>query len=92
MTVEQGRVASRARFTLAARQRLLNDQLSLTLRVTDPFNTSRERSTTIDPRFYQVSDRRRAIRGLLLSVNWMFGKPPEEQGRDANDLTGGDTP
>jgi len=84
MTVEQGRNASRTRFTLAARQKLMRDQLSLTLRVIDPFNTSLERSTTIDPRFFQVSDRRRNIRGLLLSVTWMFGKPKE--GRD--DLIG----
>src|SRR6266446_2560789 len=77
MTVEQGRVASRTRFTLAARKKLRNDRTSITLRVIDPFNTSRESSTTIDPRFYQVSDRRRVIRGLLLSVNWMFGRPQQ---------------
>ncbi|HXM37983.1 MAG TPA: TonB-dependent receptor [Gemmatimonadales bacterium] len=88
MTVEQGRVASRMRLTVAARRKLMNDQMSVTLRVIDPFNTSRESSTTIDPRFYQVSDRRRAIRGLVLSVNWRFGKPQEEHGRDPNDLGG----
>ncbi|MEP7348102.1 MAG: outer membrane beta-barrel family protein, partial [Gemmatimonadaceae bacterium] len=79
MTVEQGRNASQTRFSLAARQKLMDDQMSLTLRVIDPFNTSRESSTTIDPRFYQVSDRTRAIRGLLLSVNWTFGKPFKEE-------------
>jgi hypothetical protein len=88
MTVEQGRNASRTRFTLAARKKLMDDRMSLTLRVIDPFNTSRESNTTIDPRFYQVSDRRRAIRGLLLSVNWTFGKPKEEHTREPNDLGG----
>lgn len=78
MTVEQGRNYSQLRFSAAARQKLMRDQLSLTLRLTDPFNTSRERSTTTDPRFYQVSGRRRAVRGLLLSVNWTFGKPTKE--------------
>ena len=92
MTVEQGRNASRTRFTLAARQKLMNDQMSLTLRVIDPFNSSRERNTTIDPRFYQVSDRRRAIRGLLLSISWTFGKPRKEHERDPNDLSGGEGP
>jgi hypothetical protein len=92
MTVEQGRNASRTRFTLAARQRVMNDQMSLTLRVIDPFNSSRERNTTIDPRFYQVSDRRRAIRGLLLSVTWTFGKPQREHERDPNDLGAGEGP
>jgi len=89
MTVEQGRIASRTRFTLAARKKLKNDRMSLTLRVIDPFNTSRESSTTIDPRFYQVSDRRRAIRGLLLSVTWMFGRS-QQHGRD--DLIGNESP
>src|SRR5467141_2383237 len=85
MTVEQGRNASRTRFTLAARKKLMDDRMSITLRVVDPFNASRESNTTIDPRFYQVSDRRRAIRGLLLSINWMFGRP-QHHGRD--DLIG----
>ena len=88
MTVEQGWNASRTRFSLAAREKLMGDRLSVTLRVIDPFNSSRERSTTTDPRFYQVSDRRRAIRGLLLSANWMFGKP-QRRGRD--ELIGPDT-
>lgn len=77
-TVEQGRNASQTRVSLAARKKLMNDRLSLTLRVIDPFDTSVESNTTIDPRFYQVSDRRRKIRGLLLNLNWMFGKPSEE--------------
>ncbi|MEP7326870.1 MAG: outer membrane beta-barrel family protein, partial [Gemmatimonadota bacterium] len=94
MTVEQGRNSSQTRFSFAVRRKLLNDQLSLTLRVIDPFNTARESSTTIDPQFTQVSSRRRAIRGLLLSVNWTFGHPPKENGRDPNDLNGaeGGTP
>jgi outer membrane receptor for ferrienterochelin and colicin len=87
MNVEQGRNASRTQFSMAARQKLVEDRLSLTLRVIDPFNTSREINTTFDPRFYQVSDRRRAIRGLLVSANWTFGKP-EKKGRDTIDLGG----
>ena len=90
MTVEQGRNASRTRFSVAARQKLMQDRLSLALRVIDPFNTSREINTTIDPRFYQVSDRTRSIRGALLSANWIFGKPPKK-GRNPNDLVEPDT-
>jgi outer membrane cobalamin receptor len=84
MTVEQGTNASRTQFNLAAREKLMDDQLSLTLRVIDPFNTSHERGTTIDPRFFQTSDRSRAIRGLLLSASWTFGKP--DKGKDTIDL------
>lgn len=90
-TVEQGRNASQTRISLAARKKLMNDRLSLTLRIIDPFNTSRESNTTIDPRFTQVSDRRRKIRGLLLNVNWMFGKVKEEEAEPI-DPTGGAGP
>ena len=90
-TVEQGRNASQTRVSLAARQKLANDRLSLTLRVIDPFNTSLESSTTIAPRFDQVSDRRRKIRGLLLNANWTFGKPSKEE-PEPIDPTGGAGP
>jgi outer membrane cobalamin receptor len=94
MTVEQGRIDSRLRFSLAARKKLMDDKLSVALRLIDPFNSSRQRSTTIDPRFVQVSERWRADRGLLLSVNWSFGSAPklrdgDEPDRDRED---GDEP
>jgi outer membrane cobalamin receptor len=90
MTVEQGTNASRVQFNFAARQKLMDDQLNVTLRVIDPFDTSHERGTTVDPRFYQTSDRARAIRGLLLSASWTFGKP--EKGKDTIDLSGDGSP
>jgi hypothetical protein len=40
------------------------------------------RSTTVDPRFNQVSDRVRYIRGLGLSVSWTFGKPDKKGTED----------
>jgi hypothetical protein len=92
MTVEQGRVDSRLRFSLAARKKLMGDKLSVALRLIDPFNTSRQRSTTIDPIFVQVSERWRADRGLLLSVNWSFGSAPKVHDRDEpDDREGGDS-
>ena len=87
MTVEQGSTASRTQFSLAGRKKLMDDQLNVTLRVIDPFSTSRESSTTIDPRFYQVSDRARVVRGLLLGLSWTFGKPLKDE---PNDLVGAD--
>jgi hypothetical protein len=91
MTVEQGRNYAFLRLSLAARQKLMDDRMDLTLRVVDPFNTSRQRSITTDPRFYQVSDFARPSRGLVLSVNWTFGHPPKEHRRDQSDQSGGDT-
>ena len=79
MTVEQGTNASRTQFSFAGRKKLMEDQFNLTLRVIDPFTTSRESSTTIDPRFIQVSDRVRVIRGLILGASWTFGKPLKDE-------------
>ena len=90
MVVEQGTNGRRLQFNFAARQKLMQDQLSVTLRVIDPFKTSSEHSTTIDPRFYQISDRSRAVRGLLLSASWTFGKP--DKGKDTIDLNGDGAP
>jgi hypothetical protein len=75
---------------MAARQKFMEDQLSVTLRIIDPFDTSHERSTTFDPRFSLTSDRARAIRGLLISASWTFGKP--EKGKDSIDLSGDGSP
>ncbi len=87
MTDVQGRNAARTRVSLAGRKKLSGDRVSLTLRVIDPFNNSRESNTTYDPQFTQVTDRRRVIRGALLSINWTFGNP-QHHGRD--DLIGND--
>lgn len=90
-TVEQGRNGSQTPVSLAARRNQMNDRLSLTLRVIDPLNTTLESNQTIDPWFYQVTDRRRKIRGLPLNLNWMFGKPSKdsETPRDSPDLPDG---
>ncbi len=82
MTVEQGRTFSRTQFNLAGRKKLMDEQLNVTLRIIDPFNTSRENSTTTDPRFYQISKRARQIRGLLLGFSWTFGKPLRDKEED----------
>jgi outer membrane cobalamin receptor len=82
MDVVQGYNAARTRVSFAARRKFMEDQLSVTLRVLDPFSTSLERSTTVDPRFNQVSDRARYIRGVGLSVSWTFGKPDKKGTED----------
>jgi hypothetical protein len=63
---------------LAARRKLMDDRVNVTLRVLDPFNTERERSITTDPRFYQTSERFRRTRGLLVNLAWNFGAKPKE--------------
>ena len=82
MDIEQGHNAARTRVNFAARKKFMDDQLGVTLKIMDPFATSLERSTTIDPRIYQVTDRVRVIRGIGLSLNWTFGKPAKEKTTD----------
>ena len=89
MTVEQGRNAARSRVSLALRQKLMNDQLNLTLRIIDPFNTSLERSTMIDPAFRQLSDRRRVMRGIQLNATWLFGHVKDDNDRIDFNESGG---
>lgn len=72
--VEQGTIGAQLRPSFAIRQKLMDDQLALTLRIVDPFNSATDISTTIDPRFVQESNRTRVIRGLILSANWTFGR------------------
>ncbi|HEY3747038.1 MAG TPA: outer membrane beta-barrel family protein, partial [Gemmatimonadaceae bacterium] len=90
LTVEQGRNAARARVSLAIRNKLMNDQMSLTLRIIDPFNSLLESNTTIDPAFYQVSERRRVMRGIQLNATWLFGhvKKNENDRIDFNESGG----
>ena len=90
VNVEQGRNEARTRVSLAVRQKAMADRLSLTMRVIDPFNTASERSETFDPRFSQLTNRTRTIRGVLLSASWAFGKPARK-GKDQIDLNS-DTP
>ena len=80
--VEQGTNGAQTRVSFAARQKLRNDRVSLTLRVTDPFGTERERSTVIDPKFTVSSERLRKVRGVLLNVTWNFGRPQKEKSLD----------
>lgn len=90
MNVEQGWNASRTQFNIAARRKLMDDRLSVTLRAIDPLNAARERSLTFDPRFQQTSERSRAIRALMISASWTFGKP--EKAEDKIDLSGDGAP
>jgi outer membrane cobalamin receptor len=87
-TVDQGWNAARTRVSFGVRDKLLADRMSLTLRILDPFSTTRDRSATLDPTFIQINDRTRPVRGLLLSATWMFGRPNKKNDRIDLDATG----
>jgi hypothetical protein len=87
--VEQGHNAARTRVSMAARQKIFNDRMSATLRIIDPFSTSRETSTTTDPRFYQQTSRLRHIRGFSLTLSRNFGSAPKKAKDDPIDQSSG---
>ena len=85
MLVEQGRNAARTQVSIAAQKKLMQDRMSLTFRLIDPFKTYRESFTMTDAQIFQISNRRSAVRGLLVSANWTFGKQQKKRGRDPNE-------
>ncbi|HKW47322.1 MAG TPA: TonB-dependent receptor [Gemmatimonadaceae bacterium] len=87
-TVDQGWNAARTRVSLGIRDKVMADRLSLTLRIIDPFSTTRDRSATLDPEFVQINDRTRPIRGLQLNATWMFGRPNKKDDQIDLNATG----
>jgi outer membrane receptor protein involved in Fe transport len=76
MNVEQGRVSSFSTTNLSLRHKLQGDRSSLTLRITDPFNTMGFNVRTSDGRFVQETDRRFGARAAFIGINYNFGRPP----------------
>lgn len=90
MATEQGRVSGRSMFNLAARQRVLGDRGSVSLRVVDPFNTMRFRSLTEDDRLLQETERQFGARGIFLSFSYNVGQQPRNRQRDGGERPGDD--
>ena len=76
-TVVQGWDAARTRISLGIRDKLTN-RLNLTMRIIDPFGTTRQRSGTLDPAFTQINSRLRSSRGVQLIATWLFGRQKKD--------------
>ena len=87
MNTEFGRIGAFAMTNFSLRHKLLKDKASLTLRVQDPFNTMRMRSSAEildaslnDPNGiegYRIdTERRFGARGVFLAFNYTFGQTP----------------
>lgn len=95
ITTEQARIDSRTFVDLALRQKLLNDQASLTLKVRDPFAQTGFAYTLDQPELFQTLDRTWGGREIGLTFSYSFGQQdrrrdrgPEE--RDGDGGGGGD--
>ncbi|MBX6364198.1 MAG: TonB-dependent receptor [Gemmatimonadetes bacterium] len=87
--VEQGRIAGLSMSNFSVRQRLWNDRTSLTLRVSDPFDTMRWQSWIATEEYTQVSQRDADARAVYVSFRWSFGQKPQFRDRDGGERTSG---
>jgi ferric enterobactin receptor len=76
MNIEGGRFAAMNFVNLAVRQKLYNDRMTVSLRVTDPFNTQRFRIQAGDDNIIQLTERTFTSRAVHLGVQYNFGRPP----------------
>lgn len=78
--VEQGRVSGFTFTNLAVRQKLA-ENMSLTLRVMDPFDKMGFEFRTADEDHLQITERDFDARAAYLSFNWTFGEQPRMRQR-----------
>ncbi|RYU78058.1 TonB-dependent receptor domain-containing protein [Hymenobacter persicinus] len=76
----QGRLAPQGGVDVALRQRLFQDRAALTLRVSDIFNTQRQRITAYGPNFDASYYNKYETRVGYLGFSWYLGanKPPKK--------------
>ncbi len=82
MDVEGGRMSSRSMADLAVRQKLLNDKASLSLRVSDVFNTMGFHMTREDERFFQEFDRKWNAQRIGATFTYNFGQTRSDRRRN----------
>jgi ferric enterobactin receptor len=77
MDIEGGRFSSMSMANFSLRHRLPGDKTTLSLRVSDPFNTMRFRVEAGDDNLTQLTERRFNARAVHLTVQYNFGKAPK---------------
>jgi outer membrane receptor protein involved in Fe transport len=76
MNFERGRFSGMSMMNVVVRQKLRGDALTATLRIADPFDTSRFRVNVGDDNVIQYTDRSFSNRALHLSIQATFGQAP----------------
>jgi ferric enterobactin receptor len=77
INIEKGRFAGMQMTNLTLRKKLDGDNMSVALRVADPFNTLHFRVTAGDNNLLQTTDRRFGVRGTYLTFQYNFGQTPK---------------
>jgi outer membrane cobalamin receptor len=88
--IEQGRISSFSMANIALSQKLLNDKASLSLRLSDPFDTMGFDFVTSDANFYQESSRKWESRIAYLTFTYNFGQQSRRRNRGDREMDGGE--
>ncbi len=70
---------------VSVRQRLMDDKVTAVLRIADPFNQMKFRVNVAGEDIEQLTTRRFNTRGVFLSLQYNFGKPPRLRQRKQDD-------
>ncbi len=91
MDVEGGRMSSRSMADLALRQKFLSDKASLSLRMSDVFNTMGFHMTREDEMFFQEFDRKWDAQRVGLTFTYNFGQSERQRrrGQEPSEREGG---
>jgi outer membrane receptor protein involved in Fe transport len=76
MNIERGRFSAVQSANVVLRQKVRGDRESVSLRLVDPFNTNRFLIRAGDDNLMQITSRRPGVRGVFLSYQYTFGRPP----------------
>jgi ferric enterobactin receptor len=74
--IEKGRFSAMQMTTLTLRKKLDGDNMSVAVRVQDPFNTMKFRIKAGDDNLEQITARRFGVRATYVTFQWNYGKPP----------------
>jgi ferric enterobactin receptor len=76
MKIEGGRFDAMSVANVAVRQKFYNDRMTLSMRVSDPFNTQRFRIQAGDDNVIQLTERSFTSRAIHFGLQYNFGRPP----------------
>jgi ferric enterobactin receptor len=76
MNIEGGRFDAMSFANVAVRHKVYNDRMTLSLRLSDPFNTQRFRIRAGDDNIIQLTERSFTSRAVHFGVQYNFGRPP----------------
>jgi hypothetical protein len=77
MKIEGGRFSSSANANFSIRQKVMGEKASVSLRVSDPFDTNRFRVEAGDDNVFQLTERRFNSRAVHLTFQYNFGQAPK---------------